>query len=264
VGARGRLGQPANASQYDALSAARPLVNWELGLAVAWKQYELKRLQAEDFRNDTALSAYLVELYHALLPRKPTGKPPAAPTSARKPLFRKSKSPSSAGGVAKQAALSPRVTSPARTPASRANTGRAHLLRWCQKRAAGVVPPDHISDFKNCWKSGVALCAIAHSFFPGEIDVSRLSTASKEDFKRNLTVAMEVLLRCGNVPILMDTDDIVDVDVVDEQSLMTYLSTIRRVLDSSEARSPPPVVSPTTRKVIFSSGPPVFSALFSI
>lgn len=259
---------------FGDLSTSTPeecMLNLELAFSVAHSRFGVpSTLMPSDMLSakgpdKIAVFSYLSSLYTALKKEKATGKPPkvkSPPSSSAKKLA----SYISPRRLMHRVANSPAVKSPtqaaavptasAASPAARfgptaATSGKVALLRWCQKRAEAVYPASAMPDFRTCWQNGLALCAIAHSYFPEHIPFSSLS---EKNAVANVTLAFDVLEKYGGVPRLLDVEDVACVRETEPQSLMTYLSTARRVLEvdaSNPIRSPPPKVSPTSRHLVF-------------
>lgn len=56
---------------------------------------------------------------------------------------------------------------------------KALLLKWCQQRVKNY-PEVEIVNFSSSWASGMAFCALIHSFFPDAYDFSSLSPLNRE------------------------------------------------------------------------------------
>jgi hypothetical protein len=248
------------------------MLNLELAFSVAHSRFGVpSTLLPSDMLNTKgpdkiAVFSYLSSLYSALKKQKASGKPPkmksppsnakkfASYISPRRLMHRVAHSPSiakvssPAAGAALPLASSP---APARFGPTAATSGKVALLRWCQKRVETVYPSSNLIDFRTCWQNGLALCAIAYSYFPEHVPFASLSEKNCID---NVTLAFDVMEKLGGVPRLLDVEDVAMVRETEPQSLMTYLSTARRVLDadsSNPIRSPPPKVSPTSRHLVF-------------
>ena len=265
----------------DLTSSSREecMLNLELAFSVAHSRFSVpstllpSAMLAPGGPDKIAVFAYLSSLYEALHHRKATGKPPRTPSKSPSSSAKKFASyisprrlmhrvamaatggntPSSSSNVA-SSAPSPSPSSRSHFGPTAASSGKVALLRWCQKRCAEHVPAHQLPDFRNCWKNGLALCALAHSYFPHDVPMQGLSGETEDQAVRNVRLAFEVLERRGGVPRLLDVEDLALVKEVEPQSLMTYLSTARRILDSDSSnplRSPPPQVSPTSRKLVF-------------
>ncbi len=257
---------------FDELSTSTPeecMLNLELAFSVAHSRFGVpSTLLPSDMLSakgpdKIAVFSYLSSLYTALKKQKASGKPPKAkspPSSSAKKLasyisprrlmHRVVNSPAVKSPPA-PAVPSTRASPGARFGPTAATSGKVALLRWCQKRAEAVYPASSLIDFRTCWQNGLALCAIAHSYFPQHVP---FSTLSEKNSVANVTLAFDVLERYGGVPRLLDVEDVALVRETEPQSLMTYLSTARRVLEvdsSNPIRSPPPQVSPTSRHLVF-------------
>lgn len=278
--AHSRFGVPSVLQPHDMLGDAGPDKLAVFGYLSSLYQamHELKPLGKPPKKSATAAAnggkyvsptSPAKKLASMLSPRRLTirrGTPSSSSHATTTTTTTTSSLPSSVNKNNNNVSVLPRPSPAAPVPSivgtpSAATSGKIALLRWCQKRAANTYPAAYIKDFRNCWQNGLALCAIAHSYFPNEVPFASLSTESEEDRLKNVNIAFEVMERCGGVPRLLDAEDVALVKEVEPQSLMTYLSTARRVLDSDSSnplRSPPPKVSPTSRKLVFQPDVVVF------
>lgn len=236
-------------------SHAECVLNLELAFSVAQATFGVpKLLQPSDLLRaegpqEMAVYGYLSSLYQALHKRKTAGKPPKSAGKMRSPAFFAAASPriKLPTSPRRGEATSPRSDSTTPTSGKRLVSGQTLLLRWCHARMAGLYPADFVRNFREGWSNGLALCAIAACYYPEAINFSALSVKTGADCHRNVALALHVLETRGGVPRLLEAEDITG-HTTDPQSLMTYLSTARRILDElSAAQSPPPIVSPTVR-----------------
>jgi hypothetical protein len=129
------------------------------------------------------------------------------------------------------AQLSPRMTGKL--------TGAQALLKWCQKRTDYKYRGVDLGNWKQAWQDGRGLCAIAHHFFNDAVDFDSLKAETREDKLANCELAFKVFEERGNVPRLLDPEDLVDT-VPEPRSMQTYISEIRKRLDPQEGDSPLP------------------------
>jgi hypothetical protein len=131
----------------------------------------------------------------------------------------------------------PGVSSPRSPRATGKLSGTQALLRWVQKRTDFVYADVDLGNWKNSWQDGLGLCALAHHFFPAEIDYASLVNTTRDDWRYNIKLAFAVFEAHG-VPQLLDPEDLVDVETVEPRSMQTYLSEIRKRLDPQPDDSP--------------------------
>lgn len=99
------------------------------------------------------------------------------------------------------------------------SSAKNDLLAWVRKQ----IPEYNISNFKDDWRDGKALCALGVSLEPGIIDLSQMPHKSPLENARTGTEAAEREL---GIPPILQPEDLVSPDV-DELSVMTYISYFR-------------------------------------
>jgi len=105
-------------------------------------------------------------------------------------------------------------------------TGKAALLLWCQ-RSTVLYPgcAQLVTNFTTSWKNGLAFCALVDCHRPGSLQpLDYLQLAECDDEKR-LDAAFSAAELCG-VPRLLDAEDLVEMSVPDQLSIITYLSEV--------------------------------------
>lgn len=94
----------------------------------------------------------------------------------------------------------------------------------------------NIIDMDSSWRDGLAFCALIHHFRPGLIQFSSLTTA---DVLGNNALAYRVAEEELGIPSLLDPEDMLDTDVPDKFSIITYVSQFYHLLkDEDNSRSP--------------------------
>ncbi|NXX24942.1 SMTL1 protein, partial [Nicator chloris] len=125
------------------------------------------------------------------------------------------------------------------------------LLEWCRTRTRGYavsaggegqegpvggsrggltsmsVQHVDVQNFSGSWGSGLAFCALLHSFFPDAFDFTALEPNSRrENFALAFTTAEE---RVGCAPLL-EVEDMVRLPVPDAKCVYTYVQELYRCL----------------------------------
>ncbi|KAM9605945.1 smoothelin-like protein 1 [Morphnus guianensis] len=103
---------------------------------------------------------------------------------------------------------------------------KAMLLEWCRARTRGYQHVD-VQNFSGSWGSGLAFCALLHSFFPDAFDYGSLEPgARRHNFALAFATAEE---RAGCAPLL-EVEDMVRLPVPDAKCVYTYLQELYRCL----------------------------------
>jgi len=102
------------------------------------------------------------------------------------------------------------------------------LLRWCQQRTNGY---DHVevTNFSSSWASGMAFCALIHSFFPDAFNYEELSPANRA---HNFELAFSSAEHYADIPRLLDVEDIAYMPKPDWKCVYTYLQEFYKILKS--------------------------------
>ncbi|KAM0671891.1 alpha-actinin [Ordospora colligata] len=98
---------------------------------------------------------------------------------------------------------------------------RSELLRWCKEVTSGYKGV-RINDFSRSWQDGIAFNAIIHKFRPDLIcnfeELEGLGSVY------NLQQAFKVAEQHLGIKRLLDVEDVADVAIPDERSVMTYVA----------------------------------------
>jgi len=109
------------------------------------------------------------------------------------------------------------------------------LQIWCQ-RVTASYPEVKIVDMSSSWRDGLAFAAIIHHFRPNAINFHSLKS---ENILENNRLAFEVAEDQLGIPSLLDPQDMVDSEVPDKFSVITYVSQFYHLLkEEDDSRSP--------------------------
>ncbi|OXB59737.1 hypothetical protein ASZ78_012658 [Callipepla squamata] len=103
---------------------------------------------------------------------------------------------------------------------------KAMLLEWCRARTRGYQHVD-IQNFSGSWASGLAFCALIHSFFPDAFDYGSLEP---HDRRRNFTLAFTTAEERVDCAQLLEVEDMLRLAVPDAKCIYTYVQELYRSL----------------------------------
>ncbi len=110
--------------------------------------------------------------------------------------------------------------------------GTKALERWCKVVTEGYEGVS-IVNMSTSWRSGLGFCAVIHHFRPDLLDFSSLDP---EDALGNNRLAFEVAEQHLGIPALLDPQDMVELELLDRLSILTYLSQFFQVFRGSTAK----------------------------
>lgn len=119
-------------------------------------------------------------------------------------------------------------------------TGTKALEAWARKITTGYENVN-ILNMSTSWRNGLGFCAIIHYFHPHLIDFQSLDP---DDVFGNNSLAFTVAEQQLGVPALLDPHDMVECELLDRLSILTYLSQYYQILTSNT-----PVKSPVSSSV---------------
>ncbi|TRY63840.1 hypothetical protein TCAL_06865 [Tigriopus californicus] len=111
--------------------------------------------------------------------------------------------------------------------------GTKALEKWCK-----VVTADYesvnIVNMSTSWRNGLGFCAIIHHFRPELIDFESLD---EDDILGNNILAFSVGEQHLSIPALLDPQDMVECELLDRLSILTYLSQFYQAFHGATAPS---------------------------
>ena len=98
--------------------------------------------------------------------------------------------------------------------------GLAALETWCKRITSGYSNVN-ITNMTTSWRDGLGFCAIIHYHCPDLIDYGNLHS---EHIFQNNCLAFKVAEEYLGIPTLLDPKDMMECEVVDKISIITYLA----------------------------------------
>uniref|UniRef100_A0A914CB61 Uncharacterized protein n=1 Tax=Acrobeloides nanus TaxID=290746 RepID=A0A914CB61_9BILA len=113
-------------------------------------------------------------------------------------------------------------------------SARDALLQWAKKVTSGY-PGVNVTNFTNSWRNGLVFNAILHRYRPNAVDWQRVSDQNFSNRER-LRNAFDTADDEFGVAKLLDPED-VDLENPDENSIITYVSSLFNALPNLDALS---------------------------
>jgi len=107
------------------------------------------------------------------------------------------------------------------------------VMDWVQEMTKEY--PVEITNFSTSWNNGMAFCALIHHFNPDEFDFNELKPENK---RHNFDLAFNTGLKCKDIPILLDTEDMVRMKKPEPRSVQTYIQWIWSVYGPTSGYGP--------------------------
>ena len=111
--------------------------------------------------------------------------------------------------------------------------GTRALEAWCRKVTMGYQGVN-ILNMTTSWRSGLGFCAIIHHFCPELIDFASLDP---DDVFGNNELAFSVAEQHLGIPSLLDPQDMVECELLDRLSILTYLAQYFQAFNSSSVQT---------------------------
>ncbi|KAF9173537.1 Alpha-actinin-1 [Mortierella sp. AD010] len=123
------------------------------------------------------------------------------------------------------------------------------LLRWVRHQLedySDILPT--VQDFHKSWKTGVVFAALIHRHDPNflpEFYTSILESPHEtpDQCRSTLTLAFDTALEKMALPRLLDPGDLIDSEIPDERSIMTYVSEYYLVMSKHQKEQDPVVAA---------------------
>ncbi len=98
--------------------------------------------------------------------------------------------------------------------------GTKALEAWCKSITASY-PEVNIVNMTTSWRSGMGFCAIIHHYCPHLID---WDTLDPDNIYDNNKLAFDIAEQHLGIPSLLDPQDMLECELLDKLSILTYLS----------------------------------------
>ncbi len=103
--------------------------------------------------------------------------------------------------------------------------GTKALEVWCRKVTEGYANVN-VVNMTTSWRSGLGFCAIIHKFRP---ELIAFDTLDPDDAFGNNELAFTTAEQHLGIPALLDPQDMVECELLDRLSILTYLSQFYQV-----------------------------------
>ncbi|KAH1003211.1 MICAL-like protein 2 [Dendroctonus ponderosae] len=130
--------------------------------------------------------------------------------------------------------------------------GTKGLELWCRKMTEGYAGV-RVDNMTTSWRNGLAFCALIHHFRPDLIEFEKLD---KGDVYGNNELAFRVAEHQLGIPALLDPEDMVEYEVPDRLSILTYLSQFYQCFEGQRGKELAPKRPATPPEPPPPAGPP--------
>ena len=110
------------------------------------------------------------------------------------------------------------------------------VMEWV-KEMTKDYPGVEIKNFSTSWANGLAFCALIHRFNPGEFDFAALKP---ENRRENFELAFTTGNKVRNIPLLLDTNDMVRMKRPEPRSVQCYVQWVWSVYGAESGFGPTP------------------------
>lgn len=115
--------------------------------------------------------------------------------------------------------------------------GMRALLIWCQRVTSDYSSKVKVTDLSTSFRDGLAFCAIIHHFRPDLIP--NFNELKSSDIYENNDLAYKIAENQLGIPSLLDPQDMVDSELPDKFSVVTYVSQFYHLFKNEDGGASP-------------------------